>query len=226
MSAKLTAVIDLINPGFVDCTLDTGTSKNLFVKKTVSVDDFKTLLDKGAAGNDMTLMPRFPEGMIDLSWYNESNYVVTVFVPAQVRPTAYLKEENVQTLPFPSLVFSFTAGKGMMTSSRVFAVKDARKRSIDNDTELFKFPYGNVHFDGKICWGNNQGINRLHGIKSLENVIETFFNSIMNSDLYSESTTRRKVSLEMLLSEMASVEVFPNDILAGAGMKYGELFKS
>ena len=223
---KMIAEIDLEDMDLVECTLYADCiSKKMKTKKTISLSDFKEMLSETKIeAIELRKMPRFPQGMIDLNWYDDHNYEVTVFVPEQVHPTAYLKEGNERFLPFPNLVFFFKVEKGAMVNSNVYAVKEKRARNIVDETTLYQFPYGNVWGNGKICWGSNSGIFQLKAISDLENSVATFFNATMNSDLYNrEWTTKKFESLEELLNEMAGKDRFPSEMLSSTHQLYGML---
>ena len=220
MSLLMSSTIDLDNPDTVKVQID-GQGELASLCKTICRDDFIRLLSRKDDGVVKTRIPRLPQGTVDVAWANKDNYSISIFVPAEKRPTAYMREENSHLLPYPNLLFYFEVGQGVMLTSRVFAVRD-NYWAIGEDTELCYFPYGNVYSDGKICWGSNDSIANLKdGVKGLERVIGVFFNGIMNNDLYSRDKTRyQKDSLERLLSDMVLLDSFPAEMLSGTGHDY------
>ncbi len=209
------STLDLENPSVVKVVLD-GQDDFAGLCKTISREDYVRLISRKSDGEPVrTHIPRLPQGTLDLEWGDEKNYSLSVYVPADVRPTSYLKESNSQMLPFPNLIFYFEVHQGMIVDSRVFATRDSY-RAVGKDTKLCHFPYGNVYPEGAICWGSNQGVQNVqNGIKGIEKVIGIFFNGIMNNDLYNSSKTKlKKNSLEELLSDMVEKDSFPSDILA------------
>lgn len=132
--------------------------------------------------------------------------IVTV-LPASMQ---MMKYENTQyDVCVPSLVFSFHVNKGRMENTRVFTLKDEKptEKSV-----LYRYPYGNVYDDGRICWGTNS-FPDIHEIKRLEMAMTLFIQSPCNSDLYrSEKCIGQKnVSLRELFEQLRNVQSFPEE---------------
>lgn len=233
MSGTLMAELDTDDLSMVKVTF-THNKKSMI--KTISKEDFIKLMktreeeaeEKRLAEEEaknlfeLKLMPRFPEGTVDVQWYDKDNFFVSVLVPGQVRPTSYMNKEMERLIPFPSLLFGFRISKRALIHSACFAVKETRARNISKSTELYRFPYGNVYQDGRICWGST-GIARDiydNGMSAIPFAIETFFNATMNNDLYHDDVTKKKVSLELLLFELEEKDIFPSSILVKSGVTY------
>lgn len=226
--SKLTAEVDLLRPELAKVKVTAG---KMSYSKTVKV---QTLIDilNGCKKESVKVekMPRTPQGMIDLWYGQDTDFTVTIFVPRDLRPTAYLKEGNERMIPYPNLLFVFKVAGGNIADSKVFAVKVPRARAITDDTELYRFPYGNVWTDGgKICWGGNASVVRHKGLSDMEEVVAAFFNATMNNDLYNEHGLRGggnvtlELSLEELLDKMAKEDVFPDKLLVSTGKKYSSV---
>ena len=210
----LTSKLNLDDAEKVEVALineDTGES----ISKKISLSAYLKMLDRVDDGT-MREIPRLPVGTLGgLKYVNESTFYIEVYVDADVHPTAYIKEENIVFLPFPSLLFMIGVTAGKMSVSRVYAVKECY-RQVTADTELFMFPYGNVYQTGKICWGGNYDVFDVDSVTDVELVIERFFSAIMNNDLY-HNNTKKNVPLEQLIRENVKKGKFDNDSLVVMG---------
>lgn len=224
----LTAEVNLLRPELAKVKVKAG---KMSYSKTIKVEDLITIL-KGCKEEALKIerIPRCPQGMIDLWYGQKTDFVVSIFVPGDLRPTAYLKEKNEKFIPYPSLIFFFKVESGNISESKVFAVKAQRARAVHDETELFKFPYGNVWGEsGKICWGSNGQAVRDKKLSDMEEVVETFFNAVMNNDLYNGrglnggGTVVKTISLEQLLDKMSQEDKFPEKLLVPFGSSYGEV---
>ena len=227
--SKLYAEVDLLRPELAKVRLVSGTSS---YSKTLKVEDLIAILN-GCKEEKVQLdkMPRCPQGMVDLWYGQDTDFTVSIFVSGDLRPTAYLKAGNEHMVPYPNLLFIFKVAGGNISSSQVFAVKERRARAISENTVLYKFPYGNVHYGGGICWGSNSETVRHKALDDMEAVVATFFNATMNNDLYNDEgekkggTVTLKMSLEALLDKMSKEDKFPDEILMPAGETYGMVSK-
>jgi hypothetical protein len=227
LGSTLFAEVDLFKPDVAKVKVKSGTTQ---YQKTIKVEDLVCIL-KGCKEEPMKIekMPRAPQGMVDLWYGQDTDFRVSIFVPGDLRPTAYLSAKNEKMLPYPNLLFMFKVEGGNISRSSVFAVKVSRARALQDDTKLYKFPYGNVWGDsGSICWGSNSGAVRHKSLSDMEGVIATFFNAVMNNDLYKPGglngggTVTLNCSLEELLSKMSQEDVFPDKILMEAGVTYSK----
>lgn len=144
--------------------------------------------------------------------------IVTV-LPASMQMMQY--ENTRYDVCVPSLVFSFHVNKGRLEKTRVFTIKD------ENPTEnsvLYRYPYGNVYDDGRVCWGSN-ALPDILEIKRLEMVMTLFIQSPCNSDLYrSEKCIGKKdVSLRELFEQLRNVQSFPEEYLVPIKKQRGNM---
>ena len=64
-------------------------------------------------------------------------------------------------------------------------------RSMTVNTN-YKFPYGNVHSDGYICWGDVH-VSDLKSCIEVSSAVHSFFNSEFNSDLFDRNINFKEV---------------------------------
>ena len=132
--------------------------------------------------------------------------IVTV-LPASMQMMQY--EDTQYDVCIPSLVFSFHVDKGRLKDTRVFTLKDEKPT---DDSVLYRYPFGNVHNNGEVCWGSNAFPDILE-IKRLEMIMTLFIQSPCNSDLYqSEKCIGMKdVPLRELFEQLRNVQSFPKE---------------
>jgi len=117
--------------------------------KTVSVGDILTRMAQSLESMSGVL----PHGTLFYSGAS-SSYWVGVEVLATVRRTMFNTADHgafTATIPFPETVFLFYVDREKIVQSKLFACIPPIGRRND---QLFRFPFGNVYEDGKICWGN------------------------------------------------------------------------
>lgn len=100
----------------------------------------------------------------------------------------YKESEEMFEIPFPKMVVQYilrdTANKAStkknIVSTYIFAIKD-NLSVIDEDTELYHFPYTNVNKgNGQVCWGTNSFA--ISSIASLERFFTQFLSAPFNED--------------------------------------------
>lgn len=134
--------------------------------------------------------------------------IITV-LPASMQMMQY--ENTPYDVCVPSLAFSFQVDKGRLQNTRVFVLKD------ENPTEnsvLYRYPFGNVHDDGRVCWGSNV-FPDIREIKRLEMVMTLFIQSPCNSDLYQSEKCigMKNVTLRELFEQLHNKQGFPEEYL-------------
>lgn len=90
-------------------------------------------------------------------------------------------------IPFPALLFVYHLKDGRIVRSQVYALKG---KKWDYKTELFLYPFGNVHTGTcEICWGSNV-LPEIKELSQLDVVTSLFYSSSTNNDLYSPERTK------------------------------------
>lgn len=202
--------IDLSDYEKVDVTLSDSETGECLSKK-VELKAYLKLLSRAEDG-EATVIPRLPAGTLGgVRYAGEDTFYIEVYVDADIHPTAYLNDDSIVLLPFPSLIFMTEVKSGKMVTSRVYAVKE-RYRAVNDGTELYMFPYGNVYQTGRICWGGNHDVFDVRSITDVELVIERFFSAVMNNDLYQQNT-KRNIPLAQLIDENVKKGCFDSDTL-------------
>lgn len=189
---------------------------NIAVLKNISYQDFVELLTESRMNDDkVNRIGSLPFGFIDGGYESvTSTFEAILHLPAQERPMKYFEE--VYIVPFPDLVFYLKAQKGRVTTSKVFALASG---DTSEKAKLYRYPYGNVYEDGKICWGgNSNSIPSVHCLKDFEKVVTLFFGATTNNDLYKSPIYEKdgvqvNMSQTELLKLMQGKDIYPAEFL-------------
>jgi hypothetical protein len=165
--------------------------------------------------------PVLPRGAI---CYTEANggWKSCCFMEFQPhRRTAYYHEAVIEDVPFPRLIFGFELmqreGKYDITKVMLGALED--QCLLNEDSEVYFYPYTNVQNDFKVCWGGSQ-LPSLDRVSQLTTIPELFFNS-PNSDCYYSSANASNLPYRELVEKLKGRE-FPDEFLKKTGRKISE----
>lgn len=134
--------------------------------------------------------------------------VITV-LPASRQMIQY--EDTMYDVCMPSLVFRFEVDCEMLKSTSVYVMKD---ETPSNKSKLYRYPFGNVSMEGRICWGCNV-LPRIKELKMLESVMMIFIQSPGNSDYFrgKEYCGHKDYTLRQLLEKLKDEETYPGNFL-------------
>jgi len=101
---------------------------------------------------------------------------------------------EIEGVCFPTLIMAVSleeedSGRLKYKTSRMYASKIP---VFNDDTQLYKFPFGNVYADNRICWGEMEDEVRGHRYNSVlqaGGLLERFMSSYYNRDLFSSSNS-------------------------------------
>lgn len=188
------------------------------VRKTLSLNDYRRACSELTMREEHAIhrVGALPAGFVD-GGVNEDYHEAIIRVPAGKRPFIYHNKEYV--IPFPTTVFHFTTIRGKAHSTRVWFA--------DEEGKLYRYPFGNVYKDNRICWGGNR-LPDVHNLKDFDKYVAIFFSASTNDDLYSGVklvVDGKKVPLAQrdLLEYVSVKDAFPMELLMPYGMSIGEL---
>ena len=200
---KLTAVFKEQEPNAVTVTTENSAGKGS--QRVITPQQFiDILLNATDEEKALPRIGRIPEGFYD--GYTDSRrgvHEAIMYIPAGVRPLLFIGSDEPLIVPFPVLVFYFRTKMGKVTVSKVFAAKDEK---LTENTVLYSYPFGNVHDDGRICWGGNV-LPDIKQLTDFEKLVEMFLGSETNNDLYRNVGG---VTQEQLLAKLKGKKFFPN----------------
>lgn len=155
-----------------------------------------------------------PENSVFFDLYpgTTNHYRIGIFLPAKKRMINFFS--NIDTIPFPSLLFVFEVEDGSSISNKVFAMTAS---SYSPKAKRFHYPFGNVYNDGKICFGNNV-LPKIETAADTGKIVAAFMGSETNNDLWGYSSVSKLCIDEVktqngLISSLKSKETFPAEYL-------------
>lgn len=218
----ITAKIDDSKYGAV--TVEVTKDDNQVEKKIISVKDFVDALTTSMKkDSEFIRIGKIPYGYYDssVSYEDENSFKCVIIIPKGKQTVQY--NGMVLTIPFPSLTFYFIVERGRVTQSSCFAIKDVVPC---DDSQLYRYPLGNVYPNGDICWGSNQ-FKDINNIKELENIITLFYCLPTNNDLYScggnVAVNDITLNLHGFYTKLQEMSVFPEELLMDSNKKLGTL---
>lgn len=182
-------------------------------ERIVTVESLVSAIKKSIVNEtNPVLLGRMPFGYFDgaVSMKEEKFCadVITV-LPASKQIVQY--EGTRYDVCMPSLVFEFKIEKEVLAKTSVFCLKD---KVPTEKSQLYRYPFGNVHSSGSVCWGSNP-IPRIRDLRGLEEVMTLFIQSPCNDDLYNslECVGVENLSLRQLLEKIKNMDTFPEEFL-------------
>lgn len=211
---------------------DSGQTQQVFVQsesdgfitsKMISFEDFKYILNDCQLKRQTYRIGRLPETYFDGVRVdsNELSGIFLFYVPAALQKMTYVSENDSSMIPFPNLLFCFYCSNGIVTLSRVFATPEKKDRLNDN-SDLYYYPFGNVGEEGRICFGSNK-IPVMDSISSFEYLIAVFLSSPTNNDLFQPRFTSSGLPLSEVIRLVASTDKFNTSLLVKNRMKVKDL---
>ena len=192
------------------------------VQKTVPFEKFVDVLKKEdeIRGRKISRMGKLPHGFID-GGVDGEDMEVLIHVPKGIRPLEYFGTTYV--IPWPDLVFYLHSSKGKVTKSCLFCVDEVPNEK----TKLLYYPFGNVHSDGRICWGQNV-LPKVRCLCDYDKVVSLFFSADTNDDLYEtfkleQGRKKKELTQRELLETLKSMKEFPVKCLRDTGRTFGQL---
>lgn len=180
-------------------------------EKGIDFLDLIGILSESTFGSHYLNLGELPggylRGAIDVG--DLSSFLVAIQLAPEKRILPFFGEEHI--VPFPELLFLFKVVKGRTVKSEVYALTNKKGEKV-----IAKYPFGNVHDGGSICWGRNV-LPHLDKIKDTEKLIGLFLGSSTNNDLYSvgKNVIQKKefVNQKGLILEAEKKSKFPHSWL-------------
>ncbi|MDK8193048.1 hypothetical protein QP794_23440 [Paenibacillus sp. UMB7766-LJ446] len=168
--------------------------------------------------------PLLPQGCIKFVEGSLKSYCF-ISVKGRNRPL-YYHEAEIQDIPFPTLIMGYELlkennGAGYIVNNVYVVTVD--EEFINEDTEVFVYPYSNVGEDYQVCLGSTQ-LPEIQRISQLSTYPELFFNG-QNTDCYYSHANESKYSFRELLEQVKGRE-FPSSYLKPIGMNLHEWMTS
>lgn len=160
--------------------------------------------------------PILPRGALHYSINSDGSRVTCFLEVAAHCRSIFYHEAKIDEVPFPRLIFGFQLlhDKDEYVISKVYLGACESYGVLNEDSDIYLFPYSNVKDDFTVCWG---GTERpiLNKISQLTTIPELFFNSA-NSDCYYNSANLSNLPYRELLESLRGKE-FPEEYLKKSG---------
>lgn len=175
------------------------------------------------AFRDQTMSsPILPLGTIQY-WRGPQHDTLSIYTPAHLRHMSLCGVEY-QHMPIPATIFVFEMYRGedslFLGNSAVFVTTTEFRGP---QTLLYKFPFGNVFDDCRICWGEVS--HSLQSVYQAGSLVDLFLGSNFNTDLLGHFPRNlwensEEPELVMLWRQVAGQNKFPQEWLLNVG-EYG-----
>jgi len=172
----MSITIDITESG---CLLTRKTPEGGIIARYVNPVDLGTVLSKQGKLDTGILPPA-------TRYFSRGSGAVTMVLEVRphVRPITTTNGGEMAVVPFPALLFKLVLAENAsaaydVRSVRVVAYKDP---ALTPGSQLYRFPYGNVYDDGRICWGSI-GVPQVKEIVNASAICELFLTSMFNGHL-------------------------------------------
>lgn len=192
------AIISSENTNIVETEVTKGNGE--IERKCVSLESYIAALKNCTEKEEEFIhLGQLPYGYVDskISISELSTFSVVVQLPKDIRPIMYY--EGVYQVPFPSLFMYFNVIESKVVESKCFA-------AVGDETKLYHYPFGNVHSNGKICWGN-MNLPKVQTLEEVNVLVSMFLSSDTNDDLF--STNQVGMTQRALIEEIKVLKEFP-----------------
>lgn len=211
--------------GFRTCTVTSADDNGICIKKTVHCSQLIELLNKSMEDSRKYLhLGEMPRGYLDAKILDLEPLTaeILLFLPESRKRLLY--ENSFYEIPMPNMLMRIGVLKGRLQNSFIVCLKKCMTMlkvqqclSEKEDIEWYRYPFGNVSDNGRICWGNNdfQLISRIKNVELFPNL---FFDSPSNDDYYHKGRTNLEfLEIRMLYEFLEKKEEFPDEALVFGG---------
>ena len=145
-----------------------------------------------------------PNGYINARYSSNNTFSVVLKSPALHCPVQFM-HQLYDDIPYPDLLFILEYKSGFLCSSSVWGMNKAGS--------ICRYPFGNVHENGPICWGGYRH-QEIFSMKDSEKTIWKFYELPTNNDLWERSYVNADVGvLSNMYSMINGKQEFPDEWL-------------
>jgi hypothetical protein len=154
-----------------------------------------------------------------------SRYIIGIETPPMVRPfyivsparrrevgDNYVPKRSM--IPIPYCLFVFNIINKTLKTTYVYSLKNPVR---SEDDELYRFPFGNTHQKGNVCWGTVKQNTIKKPMETLVS-ISAFLDSTYNGDLFDSSTIMNDIFKKR--SNMTDKNIHSNEDIFWGLVKY------
>ncbi|KAA6447002.1 hypothetical protein [Bacillus swezeyi] len=171
------------------------------------------------SGEDMIETPILPKNCVKHVWHDMGKQEHSIFIEIPKQQwTISFEKDKYENVGFPRLIFKYYIKHKSVSFSKIFALKG--NSFLEDDTELFLFPYSHVDQSGNVCMGSNV-LPSIREIQQVGMYHVLFFQSPFSTDYGAKNT--KGMQVEQLFKEMQHKE-FPDDWLLPANRILKEIY--
>lgn len=154
-----------------------------------------------------------PKGAFYYAEIGGDRYQVALVKP-KCRVDYNLSGQVLADIGMPNLLFVFYVEKNRIVATKIACLKTIHP--IYNKTELFKYPFSNVNWNGSPCWGSTL-MPKINRAVDLDIAVRSFLSMEKNYDLYRQGANADHMEYRELLKYLQGKE-FDDNLLVK--MKY------
>lgn len=167
----------------------------------------------------LIVSPSLPVGTVKYTKLASDTDVIFLAVEGRSHDVKYHTSEFKQ-VPYPNMVFCFGVRAGSLTKRFVAVYKD---RFLRDDTELYHFPYSNVHKSTELCYFD---YIKIEDMVQLQTFPHLWMNVPNNDHLYIQGVTNLTEKPLRELFQNSQNQKFDYDILRPLNKTFSQWTKS
>lgn len=177
----------------------------LQTKKFLEMDDLRDIFTSNVQLETGIL----PKGCL---YYlkQDGKTILLIAQEARIRRILYRRGGSIQeyNIPTPAVVFGLVMEAGTLVQSYCAA---SNFPIASNESQLFRFPFGNVYGDARICWGNAD-IEPIRQLSHAAEIPNIFFEAPFNGDLSGDANSSG-LGLSEYFQDLNGQEAYPTNHL-------------
>lgn len=169
--------------------------------------------------NDFLESGFLPEHCLHVSMTTSERHYV-IWNP-ELRADVTYQDTEYRDFPLPRLVFGLRIlGNGKVAECSMGVVADEKPTE---DTQMYFYPFSNVHPDGKVCTGNNV-LPRYKKFSAMKNFPRYLLSLPDNDDMFSRDKNKKQLGHKELLEHLKDKDpaYYYTDILVPNGRTLGD----
>ncbi len=159
--------------------------------------------------------PTLPPNTIKYA-QNQSGMDFLFMIEPEVVTNIQYNQFTFSDIPFPKMVFAYKINKQQVVDVHCAVYKDLYLRDT---TELYRFPYSNVHTNGRLCYFSSE---RLTDLVQLQDYAYQWRMTKNNDHIYFPGTTNLMKDTLYNVFETFECKPFDESILAPMGLNYSQ----
>lgn len=139
---------------------------------------------------------------------DKNDYILVEF-PEQKHEVKYGDHTYKAVVPWTIFAITLERRPGEIRQPRDIRIYAAKGPIVDDNTQLFFFPFSNVYYDDRVCWGSGRDPFGMQykSLLGISGILELFYSSKFNSDLDGGRYTSIRVLKADLRGELKPTQI-------------------